>query len=246
MARSRKQTIRGACGKVFRAIRWMIRASGRALRGAFRLSRVTLRFTKTLCKLLLKFLPPGLEVFLHGGFGERYALRLGGSLALFWLYRKCALMVASIAGSEAERAFLDIHGIGLLVAAVVHLFAMCVRRFRQIGELHSRSSGTPWPIWEQLALPEWFTVGFIEPAIGFAVALVIRPHASALALWLEASSVALFVKTHLSRFSHRRNLLDALDARMEGRQLSNRIQERLSPRGQAANTFFVAEPEDEK
>lgn len=115
----------------------------------------------------------------------------------------------------------------MIVASCHWLTSRC----RPTEQIHSYSTGEPWPLWRQIPLETATVQRYLEPALCCLFALVVTLLDSALARWLFIAAIALFVKEQVLRSQLRTRRLDAFDNRAET--------ERLAPRARPENETFV-------
>lgn len=193
-------------------------------------------------RLLLKLLPPGVEIFLHRHFGERYFPRMAGSFFLFLAYRHCVLLIPYFSSRPAERFFLGFYALCFFVVGVFHFAEFLIRRFRLGDEIHSFSCGKPFSFWQRLGTRPIVVQRRVEPALCFCAFLVVSMFAPALGSWILYSACAALFKIHIDRWTLRTRMLDTIDARIEAQQLNERIRQRTAPRHHAAGRFFDVSP----
>ena len=204
--------------------------------------RRAVRFTWWLARVLLKLVPPSLEVFLHRRFGDRNFPRMAGSFALFLFYRRAVTFFSCGTSSWTLNLCVDFYVALFLCFGLFHFGVRFVPRFRTGDSVHSYAAGLPWPFWERLGLPPLVVVRFVEPAIGLCLALVISRFSALLGFWLKIASAALFIKGQMDWWTLRKLTLDAMDARIEGRRVNASMEERLATHQPAASRFFTASP----
>ena len=162
-------------------------------------------------KILLKLLPPSLEVFLHRQFGDRYFVQIAGSFLLFVFSSQCVLSAPEIASRQSEQFSLGLYSLCFLCLILFHIVDRFIRQSRVGGGIYSYSPGIPFPFWQRLCLTPVVVQRYAEPALCFFVALILRNFSRAVAFWIEASTIVLFVKCHIEWWSARKRALDALD-----------------------------------
>lgn len=168
--------------------------------------------------------PTTIEVFLH----HRFGARSGGALlrAFILLIVVCALSMH--AGNPVMIP---------LFPGFVFAYAMAAAgqwltgRFLPNERVHSYSTGEPWPIWRQVPVEVTTVQRYLEPALACLAACFVSIFDSALAHWIFAASIALFIKEQILRSQLRTRRLDALDNRAES--------EHFAPRTRAENENFV-------
>jgi hypothetical protein len=165
-----------------------------------------------------------IEVFLHHRFGARSgnALLKGFLLLLF-------VSAASVHGyPPAAVPLFPGFVFGYVVIAIGHWLTS---RCRRTDDIHSYSSGVPWPLWHQVPVGTTTVQRYLEPVLCCLFACVVSFFDSPLAHWLFIAAIALFVREQLLRSRLRTRRLDAFDSRAETEQ--------LAPRHRAENEPFV-------
>lgn len=168
--------------------------------------------------------PTTIEVFLHHRFGARsgQALLKGFLLLLF----VCALSRHS--DLQATVPLFPVYLFAYIVIAAGHWF---ISQFRQGDQIHSYSSGEPWPFWRELPLDTTTVKQYLEPVLCCLIACLVLLLDPVLACWFSVAAIALFIKAQVQRAGLRTRRLDAIDNRVET--------ERLVPRPRAEGETFV-------
>jgi hypothetical protein len=200
------------------------------------------RLAQLTLKALLTLLPPSVEVFLHCRIGVRYFPRIGGSLLLFLLYRHLALLLPRLAGNNAEWWGLTVYAVAFTVLSLLHLTEISIRRVRGDAPVHSQTAGVPWALQERGQMIPPLLWCFLEPLLGFLLGVFLGRWSTALALWLKAASVALFLKSVTEWWGLRSRALDAQDARIEGKQVTGFLETGGTAGQQAARRSFAVSP----
>jgi hypothetical protein len=168
--------------------------------------------------------PTTIEVFLHHRFGSRSGKALLKGFLLL-------LVVSATTMHSDPPAAVPLFP-GFLFAYVICAFGHWLTSRRQAAEqIHSYSSGDPWPLWRQVPFETATIQRYIEPALCCLITSVVLLLDSALAHWLFIAAIALFIKEQVLCAQMRTRRLDAFDNRAES--------ERLAPRARAENEPFV-------
>ncbi len=174
---------------------------------------------------LIRLLPVSLEVFFRHTFGQRYGWDFLFSFVLFYIYKS----IAQYFSAGASSILLDVFFWAFGSLASYHQVSMWARRRGNI-QVHSRSTGLSWNIWEQLRFNPQIVQRYFEPALAFLFGGLIVHSSFALALWIKVSAVSLFIKGQLQRFTLQARLWDTMDSKIEAEQLHSTIAERNGPR----------------
>jgi hypothetical protein len=168
--------------------------------------------------------PTTIEVFLHHRFGSRTGKALLNGFLLL-------LVVCMLSMHGDLQATVPIFPGYLFFYAIAAIGQWLTSRSRHAEQIHSHSSGEPWPLWQELPIATTTVQQYFEPALCCLIACVVLVFDSSLAHWLFLAAIALFVKAQLKRARLRTRRLDAFDNRAET--------ERLAPQPRAAGEAFV-------
>jgi hypothetical protein len=120
------------------------------------------------------------------------------------------------------------------VAAYV-IVAICQwlssQRNQPTEQIHSYSSGEPWPLWEQIPVDIIIIERYLEPVTCCLIGLAVLIFDGALARWLFLAALTLFVKGQVGRARRRTRQLDGVDNKIEA--------EHRAPRPHTENEAFV-------
>ena len=202
-----------------------------------------MRQTKTISKYVLasakvifNLLAVCAEIAVRSNFGVRYFGKLLAGYFLFFLY------VLAVQGVEQNSsACLDLYFIFLSIRFLGHLIKMFQSQSRIV---HSQSSGMSWSFWQSLTVRLWLVQLVFEPGLLILVGWLIQPRDQPLASWLVASGGCLFVKNAISQWKRYFHLLDVVDSRIEGEQMSEAVRRHTAPPPRAAggsNPVMAAE-----
>ena len=187
-----------------------------------------MRRTKTISKYVLasakvifNLLAVSAEIAVRNNFGVRYFGKLLAGYFLFLLY-----ILAVKCGEQNNSLYLDLYFIFFSVRLVGHLIKMCQSQSRIV---HSQSSGRSWGFWQSLTVKLWLVQLVFEPGLLILVGWLIQPRDQPLASWLVASGVCLFVKNAISQWKRYFHLLDVVDSRIEGEQISDAVRQHTAP-----------------
>ena len=172
--------------------------------------------------------PTTIEVFLHHRFGGRSGKALlKGFLTLF--------VVCTLSLHGDRHAAVPLFPGYLFAYAIAAVGQWLTSRSRHAEQIHSHSSGEPWPLWRELPFAATTIQQYFEPALCCLIACVVLLLDSALAHWLFFASIALFIKGQLRRSGLRTRRLDAFDNRSETERL-------VQPTRATGETFVEARP----
>ncbi len=172
--------------------------------------------------------PTTVEVFLH----HRFGARSGQALLKGFLLLVFVCLVSGHSDRQATIPLFPVYLLAYIITAACHWF---ISQFRQADQIHSYSSGEPWPFWRELPLDTTTIRQCLEPVLCCLIACVLLLFDPALACWLFLAAIALFIKEQVSRARSRTRRLDAIDNRVEA--------DRIAPRPRAeAETFVEARP----
>jgi hypothetical protein len=194
------------------------------------------KFALASAKVIFNLLAVSAEIAVRSNFGVRYAGTLLAGYFLFVFY-----MLAVQGVSQKNLPFLDLYLVFLSVRLVGHLIKMCQSQSRIV---HSLSSGTSWSLWQSLTVKLWLVQLVFEPGLLILVGWLIQPRDQALASWLVASAGCLFVKNSIFQWKQYFHLLDVVDSRIEGEQMSEAVRRHTAPPPRAAggvNPVMAAE-----
>ena len=202
-----------------------------------------MRHTKTISKYVLasakvifNLLAVCAEIAVRSNFGVRYFGKLLAGYLLFVLYM---LAVQSVEQNDSH--FLDLYFVFFSVRLISHLIKMCQSQSRIV---HSHSSGMSWSLWHSLTEKLWLVQLVFEPGLLILVGWLIQPRDQPLASWLVASGGCLFVKNSIFQWKRYFHLLDVVDSRIEGEQMSEAVRRHTAPPPRAAggvNPVMAAE-----
>ncbi len=153
--------------------------------------------------------PTGLEVFLHHRFGCRSGVNLIKGFFLLIFMAHVLRKGYPTPTVSLFPGFIFAYGF----AAAGHWLTSQTRPER--GQVHSYSSGQPWPLWRRLPLASTTVERYLEPVLCCFLATLLWLFDPALAHWLTLVAVALFVKGQVRRARLRSRRLEALDQRVE-------------------------------
>lgn len=210
------------------ASRHSVKRTGRAWRGALRLAM-------WVALLLLKYLPPSLEVFLHRNFGARYFGRITGSIVIFWVFYEWS--ICSVPHST-DRALLVLYAGGLVFLGIVHFLITFIRGLRGAEDAHSRFAGLSWALRRPFSAESLLVHRLAEPMCCFCLGLFLSRIAPLFAFWLRIASIALFLKGAVEWWVFRNRVFDAIDGRIEAAQVNARVQRRSSPFARSKDQFY--------
>lgn len=184
-----------------------------------------LPLTWAILQCAAKAMPTTIEVFLHHRFGSRSGKALLQGFIL--------LLVVSVTLAQSDnRASIRLFPLFIFaytIAAMAHWLTAQQRPATE--QIHSYSTGEPWPFWRRAPAVTTTVQQYLEPALCCVIGFAILILDSSLAHWLFISAIALFIKEQVIRTQLRTRQLDAFDNRFETR--------RLAPRGRADNEAFV-------
>ena len=202
-----------------------------------------MRQTKTISKYVLasakvifNLLAVGAEIAVRNDFGVRYFGKLLAGYFLFLLY-----ILAVKCVEQNVSPFLGLYFVFFSVRFVCHLIKMCQSHSRIV---HSQSSGMSWSLWQSLTVKPWLIQLVFEPGSIILFGWLIQPRDQPLASWLVASGGCLFVKNAISQWRRYFHLLDVVDSRIEGEQISDAVRRHTAPPPRAAggsNPVMAAE-----
>jgi hypothetical protein len=172
--------------------------------------------------------PTTIEVFLHHRFGGR-----SGKALLKGFFILLVLCVLTFHGDL--QATVPLFPGYLFAYAIAAVGQWLTSRSRQAEQIHSHSSGEPWPLWRELPFATTTIQQYFEPALCWLIACVVLRFDSALAHWLFIAIIALFIKAQLRRSRLRTRRLDASDNRSETERLAQ-------PTRAAGEAFVEARP----
>lgn len=175
-------------------------------------------------KFAYRVLATHAETICRHSFGERYRLNLIASAGCYSCY--AALVMAFAPNTR----LVDLWALIILGLLVYHFIAIWRRGHVRI---HSYSTGLSWNIWQRWRLPTSIVRIFIEPGIIFLIGEFAAAKDFALASWLYLSAGSLLLKEIAIAWKHRREVLDAIDARIESEQMNEAIAGRTTRRRQA-------------
>jgi hypothetical protein len=192
-----------------------------------------MRHTKTISKYVLasakvifNLLAVNAEIAVRGNFGVRYFSKMMAAYFLFPVY-----ILAVKCFEQNVPRFLFLYFVYFTVRLVSHLIKMSQAQSRIV---HSQSSGTSWIIWQSLTEKRWLIQLVFEPGSLILFGWLIEPRDEALAVWLMASGGCLFVKNAISQWKRYFRLLDVVDSRIEGEQMSDAVRRHTAPPRQTA------------
>ena len=194
------------------------------------------KFALANAKVIFNLLAVSAEIAVRSNFGVRYFGKLLAGYFLFAFY-----MLAAHCVGQNNPTCLDLYFVFLTIRLVVHLIKMCQSQSRVV---HSHSSGTSWVFWQSLTVKLWLVQLVFEPGLLFLTGWLIQPRDQALAFWLVASGGCLFVKNSISQWKQYFHLLDVVDSRIEGEQMSDAVRRHTAPASRAAggsNPVMAAE-----
>lgn len=205
--------------------------------------KTILKWSLTSVKVAYRLLATSAETLCRHSFGERYWTNLLGSFAAYFCYAALARIFAHD-DSPLVGSFCGFYC--LLLA--YHFIRISLRGYIRV---HSYWTGTSWNMWRRCYLPEGVIHILIEPGIIFLTGMIAGLRDVALATWLEAAALCLCVKETVSAWNQRRQVLDAIDARLESARMNESIQRRMRPRirgggGQQLNPVTGAAPQSER
>ena len=151
--------------------------------------------------------PTTVEVFLRHRFGARSGIAL---------VKGAIVLLVAYAASSRERPVSVPLFPGFLFAYVVLATGQWLTgRLRPQEQVHSYSSGEPWPLWQQLPVARTTVKRYLEPVLLCLFSWIISVFDPALADWLFLAAIALFIKEQVFRARARTRRLDALDNRVD-------------------------------
>lgn len=168
--------------------------------------------------------PTTVEVFLH----HRFGARSGQALLKGFLLLVFVCIVSGHSDLQATLPLFPVYLIAYIGTGTGHWF---ISQFRQADQIHSYSSGEPWPFWRELPLGTTTVQQFLEPALCYLIAWLVVLLDPVLAIWICVAAFALLIKAQVNRARSRTRRLDATDNRVET--------ERLVPRPRAEGETFV-------
>lgn len=175
--------------------------------------------------MLIKAIPVSLEIIFHHSFGERYFYRLIAGVLIFYAYATPSAELAK----PATRPLLIPFLILLSVLSVVHFFHLPYRRRHGIV-IASHSSGEPWFLWQQkFSLSPTVTIRYVEPAIAFLLGLLLASFDDDLGEWFKFTSMGLFIKGQIARYTLHQQILDTIDGRLDGQSQQNAVNNYQAP-----------------
>jgi drug/metabolite transporter superfamily protein YnfA len=170
-----------------------------------------------------------LLVFLRRGFGERMAgdlcIACGFAWFCFWLFDTArGWACCGIVPTRLVPFFLY----ALTAVTACHGAGIWLRR-KKPATIHSFGTGVPLGAWRVVRASDLTLQRYVQPPCCFLFALGLSRWDRALAYWIGAASLAVFVEEQLARFGMRRRVLDTIDGRIESQTLYGRVQQRISP-----------------
>lgn len=182
-----------------------------------------------------------LLVFLRRSFGERVVgdmcVACGLPCVCFWFYVSARRHLFPLL-PEPRLSALFIHTLSTLIAC--HILGIWLRRKKPTA-IHSLSTGIPFGFWRFIRASDATLQRYVQPVVCMLAALGLSRWDKALAYWIGAASLAVFMEEQLSRLGMRRRVLDSIDSRIESQTLYGRVQERTSPTPAAATQSSVTE-----
>lgn len=189
----------------------------------------------------LYLLSLNLLVFLRRSLGERVVVDMcfafGFGCVAYCLYVSARRHLFPLL-QEPCLAPVFLHTLSALI--VCHIFCIILRRNKP-ATIHSFSTGRPLEFWRFIRASDTTLQRYVQPAACLLVALGLSRWDLALAWWIGAASVAVFVEEQLARLQMRRRVLDTIDGRIESQTLYGRVQERISPTDAATTQTPVIE-----
>ena len=186
-----------------------------------------------------------LLVFLRRQFGERMVCDLCVAFGCSWFCSKIytVLRIRFFPNMPEPRlAPFFLHALAGLTAW--HLVCIWWRTNRS-AIVHSFSRGRPMRLWLVLRVSEPTIERYVQPCACALLACGLWPWDRALACWIGAASVAVFVEEQLARIRARTRVLDTIDGRIESQSLYGLVQEKVAPvlgRAARASVVGIAEP----
>jgi hypothetical protein len=184
-------------------------------------------------KVLCQLFAGSAEVFLRFSFGRRYVGALVASF-LFCLFYTIAVHTVAPATTSP---LLWLHLLAFLTLLCHRLVSTFITRSASV---HSYSTGQSSNFWQHFTTNITTAQLLLEPCSFVLVGLLIFPLDAPLSFWLQTSAFALFLKGCALRWNERRRLLDAFDARIEGEQMSEAVQEQFARRSTGVHTVRSA------
>jgi hypothetical protein len=162
--------------------------------------------------------PTTVEVFLH----HRFGVRSGGALVKGFLL----LLAVGVMPPPEPHARIRLFP-AFLVVYVIAVFGHWLTSLTrpQGGAVHSYSTGEPWPVWGGVSVETTTVERYLEPALCFLFGVTFWRIDLLLSYWAFLAGGALFIRGQVRRFQARTRQLDALDSRMETREMAPRVQD---------------------
>ncbi len=198
---------------------------------------ITLKSALANAKILTHLMAVSAEVFCRHSFGRRYS----GQLVLSFLCCAFYTLAIQTAAPSSTSPLSWLHLIvffGLVCFHVASIFT------GGRGQGHSYASGTSWGIWRRFSTNATTVHLLLEPGACLALGLFLALVDKALSVWFLAAGVSLFAKGLVIRWDNRQQLLDAVDARIDGQQLNEAIRAQQSAPAdgeQAINSVLPAQ-----
>ena len=172
------------------------------------------------------------EMVFHRRFGERYWLAMIGSMLAFFLYFKIAPCIFRPHALPFLRPC-------LWLFSALCLFHCLEMLFRARRETHSFGTGVPWIFCERLSSLLNFITRYAEPIIAFGLGHIIERYDAGVGFWWKGVALGMFVRGQVFRQRARTRLLEAVDSRIESKQLQTALTARTSPRHAAVSAEEV-------
>ena len=159
------------------------------------------------------------ESLMRHNFGERYFTFANAVFSIVFV----ALPLSSLL--SGGNGFIGAYAVAAVVAAAFHLFVIW-RRKRRGDMWYSYYDGTPWLaylVWRvRPQMDEASIQRFVEPAFGFAVALVLLPliGAGSGTAYLFISVAGAVMGTNLRLMEERHQYLDLIDGQLRSRYMA--------------------------
>lgn len=184
-------------------------------------------------QIFLRLMTVSLEVFLHRNFGERFFSPIeyiAGSIMLYlFIFLGRFVFYTRMSG-------ILIFGCAALVMGAYHLYVIHDRKKKGIVQ-HSRYWGDSWPFFYELGYSHQTIQFYIEPALCFAIGVLLALPGSLLGIWIIYGSIAWFFFCQLELRKWNNRILDAIDQEIEARNFQKAVMDRKAP--QETEGFFV-------